>query len=94
MYFNTGIERNPLVVIYPVQLLSSPNGLDPEVDKYVDATNKLITGISIGIPDIKGVKSETYEYVVNKVYQMELIEGSSNQNDWDDDYDEDDEFND
>ncbi|WP_418302143.1 Z1 domain-containing protein [Lysinibacillus fusiformis] len=89
MYFNTGIPRNPLVVIYPVQLKGS-EGVDPEVDKYVDETNQLITGISIGIPDIKGVKSETYEYVVNKVYQMELIEGSSNQYDWDEEYDEDD----
>ncbi len=88
MYFNTGIPRNPLIVIYPVQLLDS-KGVDAEIDKYVDSTNQLITGISIGIPDIKGVKSETYEYVVNKVYQMELIEGSSSQQDWDEDYDED-----
>ena len=92
MYFNTGIPRNPLVVIYPVQLLDS-KGVYSEIDKYVHATNQLITGISIGIPDIKGVKSETYEYLVNKVYQMELIEGSSNQHDWDEDYDEDDDDN-
>jgi len=90
MYFNTGISRNPLIVIYPVQLLSS-NGVDTEVDRYVDTlNNQLITGISIGIPDIQGVQSVTYEYVVNKVYQMELIEGSSSQVDWDEDYDEDD----
>lgn len=89
MYFNTGMPRNPLIVIYPVKLKDS-EGIDPEVDKYVEETDQLITGISIGIPDIKGVKSETYEYVVNKVYQMELIEGSSNQYEWDIDFDEDD----
>jgi hypothetical protein len=89
MYFNTGIPRNPLIVIYPVQLKSE--GVDSEVDKYVNSLdNQLITGISIGIPDIQGVQSVTYEYVVNKVYQMELIEGSSSQFDWDEEYDEDD----
>lgn len=89
MYFNTGIPRNPLIVIYPVQLLNL-EGVDAEIDEYVKATDQLITGISIGIPDIQGVQSETYEYVVNKIYQMELIEGSSNQYDWDEEYDEDD----
>ncbi|MEF2097294.1 Z1 domain-containing protein [Bacillus sp. CFBP9009] len=89
MYFNTGIPRNPLIVIYPVKLTNS-KGVDSEVDGYVDSLEQLITGISIGIPDIEGVQSVTYEYVVNKVYQMELIEGSSSQYDWDEEYDEDD----
>jgi hypothetical protein len=90
MYFNTGSPRNPLVVIYPVQLLKSDD-LDSEVSRYVDSLDdQLVTGISIGIPDIQGVQSVTYEYVVNKVYQMELIEGSSSQFDWDEEYDEDD----
>lgn len=89
MYFNTGISRNPIVVIYPVQLLDS-KGADKEVDKYVGEIEQLITGMSIGIPDIKGIQSEVYEYLVNKVYQMELIEGSSNRSDWDEYYDEDD----
>ncbi|MGH1099132.1 Z1 domain-containing protein [Bacillus mycoides] len=90
MYFNTGISRNPQIVIYPVQL-SGTKGVDPEVDGYIDSLDdQLITGISIGIPDIQGVQSVTYEYVVNKVYQMELIEGSSSQFDWDEAYDEDD----
>jgi hypothetical protein len=91
MYFNTGEPRNPLIVIYPVRLLKSKDGVDSEVDRYVDSLDdQLITGISIGIPDIQGVQSVTYEYVVNKVYQMELIEGSSSQFDWDEEYDEDD----
>ncbi|PET65074.1 hypothetical protein CN514_12465 [Bacillus sp. AFS001701] len=87
MYFNTGIPRNPLIVIYPVKL--KLDGVDFEVDGYGDSLELLNTGISIGIPDIEGVQSVTYEYVVNKVYQMELIEGSS-QYDWDEEYDEDD----
>jgi hypothetical protein len=91
MYFNTGIPRNPLIVIYPVRLLKSKDSVDSEVDRYIDSLDdQLITGISIGIPDIQGVQSVTYEYVVNKVYQMELIEGSSSQFDWDEEYDEDD----
>ncbi|WP_026691887.1 Z1 domain-containing protein [Peribacillus kribbensis] len=90
MYFNTGIPRNPLIVIYPVKLIKNSKGVDTEVEGYVDSLKQLITGISIGIPDIEGVQSVTYEYVVNKVYQMELIEGSSSQHDWDEEYDEDD----
>jgi hypothetical protein len=90
MYFNTGVPRNPLIVIYPVQLLGS-DGVDIELDRYVQSLDKqLITGISIGIPDIQGEQSVTYEYVVNKVFQMELIEGISSQYDWEEDYDEDD----
>ncbi|TCI53777.1 hypothetical protein EVJ24_08800 [Exiguobacterium sp. SH1S21] len=90
MYFNTGISRNPLIVIYPVRLLKSDNK-DLKIDSFVESQkNQLVTGISIGIPDIQGVKSITYEYLVNKVYQMELIEGSSNKYDWDEEYDEDD----
>lgn len=90
MYFNTGIERNPLIIIYPVQLLDS-KGENAEIDSYVNNLDQLVTGMSIGIPDIKGVQSATYEYLINKVYQMELIEGSSNSADWDEYYDEDDE---
>lgn len=94
MYFNTGISRNPLIVIYPVQLLKSNEETDSSINEYVDSLNVLITGISIGIPDIEGVQSLTYEYVVNKIYQMELIEGSSSQIDWEEDYDEDEDSDD
>lgn len=90
MYFNTGISRNPLIVIYPVQLLKSINN-DEKIDSFVESQkNQFVTGISIGIPDIQGVEAVTYDYLVNKVYQMELIEGSSRQFDWDEEYDEDD----
>lgn len=92
-YFNTGYSRNPLLVIYPVQLLKSKTE-NKEIDNFVETVNDLVTGISIGIPDIKGKQSITYEYIINKVYQMELIEGTSNQNSWYEEYDEDDDDND
>jgi len=91
MYFNTGISRNPLIVIYPVKLIHSKEETNSKIKDYVSSSKQLITGVSIGIPDIEGVQSVTYEYVVNKVYQMELIEGSSREYDWDDSYDEDEE---
>lgn len=90
MYFNTGIDRNPLIVIYPVQLKLSKDSNNIEIDEYVNKIDCLITGISIGIPDIKGLQSVTYEYTINKVYQMELIEGTSNPKEWDNTEDEDD----
>jgi hypothetical protein len=90
MYFNTGIPRNPLIVIYPVKLKTGSEGEDPRAKEFASSLKLLITGMSIGIPDIEGIQSVTYEYVVNKVYQMELIEGSSSEYDWDEEYDEDD----
>lgn len=83
MYFNTGIDRNPLIVIYPIKLMDKKKE-NPEITSYLEQLgDRLISGMSIGIPDIKGVESTTYEYVINRVYQMELIEGTSISEDWD-----------
>lgn len=88
MYFNTGIDRNPLIVIYPIQLIMNSHEKSKQNKNYSSLLNQVVIGISIGVPDIKGVQSTTYEYVVNKVYQRELIEGSSNTADWDFEYDD------
>lgn len=91
-YFNTGYVRNPLLVINPVRLKKSKNE-HKEINDFVENFDDLVTGISVGIPDIKGKQSITYDYIINKVYIMELIEGTSNENDWNEDYDEDDDIN-
>lgn len=87
MYFNTGIERNPLIIIYPVQLKGNNESNQAE-KSYLLSLDSLVTGIAIGIPDIKGVANIEYDYKINKVYQRELIEGTANQDAWDMEYDE------
>lgn len=87
MYFNTGYDRNPLLVIYPILLKKSENG-DKIIDEFVDKTADLVTGIAIGIPDVEGYSSITYEYAVNVVYQKELL-GISIDTEEDEDEDED-----
>lgn len=73
MYFNTGYDRNPLLVIYPISLKKSSNEVNKKVDEFVDEEESLVTGIAIGIPDVEGYKSIIYNYVVNVVYQKELL---------------------
>lgn len=85
-YFTTDIPRNPLLVIYPVKLkkATGKNKMTEEINLIVEKLEKenlLVTGISMGIPSIKGVDSIPYEYVINKKYQMELIHGNTNFND-------------
>lgn len=70
MYFNTGIKRNPLLVIYPVQL--KKDGTE-KIDNFVEKLEIMVTGIAIGIPKIEGLDSITYEYVINTVAQRELL---------------------
>lgn len=83
MYFNTGLDRNPLIVLYPIRLVDKKKE-NPDIATYLEQLgNRLITGMSIGIPDIKGMQNTTYEYVINKRYQMELIEGTSISEEWD-----------
>lgn len=89
MYFNTGVQRNPLLVIYPIQLKKDEKG-DSEINKVVSNQEELIIGISVGIPDIKGVENITYNYTVNVVYQRELIEGTSVSSEWDNECEEED----
>lgn len=89
MYFNTGAKRNPLIVIYPISLKKSSDG-NKDIDEFVLNNKQLITGIGIGIPDINGIQNITYEYAINVVYQRELIEGSSKESDWDNDFDDED----
>ncbi|MFL2078275.1 Z1 domain-containing protein [Marinilactibacillus psychrotolerans] len=99
MYFNTGIPRNPLVVIYPVRLSEgkpiSPDSTKEEIlrkekiQKIINEIGMINPGIAIGIPDREGIESIKYEYLINRVYQKQNI--SSNIEEWVVEYDEDDE---
>lgn len=70
MYFNTGKNRNPLIVIYPIKLKPSE---DKKTKDYVENNPEIVTGISIGIPDIEGSESVTYEYAITVTMQRELL---------------------
>lgn len=73
MYFNTGISRNPLLVIYPIILKPTDKDilLKNEINKFVEENSQVFTGISIGIPDIKNMENIIYEYEINVVLQRE-----------------------
>ena len=70
-YFNSGIERKPLLMIHPVCL-------DPKDDEEKIALIKeqpnLLVGLSIGIPSINGRKKESYRYRINLIKWRELLE--------------------
>ena len=73
-YFNTGIKRNPLMVIYPIKLLIKPGDKDYEIKmKIAAAIDFPIIGLSIGIPRINGKKKEIIRYKINKQKWMELF---------------------
>ena len=83
-YFNSGQIRNPLLVIYPVQLSAKTKAADgttyddsEKLDLISEYSNLLI-GLSIGIPSIKGRRKETFRYRINLVKWKELLEVDDN----------------
>lgn len=84
-YFNSGLKRKPLLIIYPVEL--NTKSKDKDNNKYTDSAkveikNKLgclPIGLSIGIPAVDGHTKQKYQYTINLVRWRELI-------DVDDDY--------
>lgn len=75
-YFNTGIKRNPLLVIYPVKLsvTNNPNQqTDERKRKISEAIDFPVIGLSIGIPRINGKKREVIKYKINKQKWLELF---------------------
>lgn len=75
MYFNTGISRNPLIVIYPVMLKETEKDIQDKelINDFARKIEKPLTGIAIGIPDIQNVENVIYEYEVNVVMQRERL---------------------
>ena len=75
-YFNTGMKRNPLMVVYPVKLSYEPKDRQPVDDikkKIAESIDFPIIGLSIGIPRINGKKREIIKYKVNKQKWFELF---------------------
>ena len=70
-YFKTGIRRNPLLVIYPVQLKAEPG---TEKEKLAQKASVPLIGLSIGIPRVEGQEDKKYNYKINVVKWKELYE--------------------
>ena len=75
-YFNTGIDRNPLLVIYPV-LLSEGDGKDAVKHAITTKINYPVVGLSIGIPRVSGKKEQRIKYKINKQKWMEIFGADS-----------------
>ncbi len=72
-YFRTGMQRNPLLVIYPVKL-SDPKGKNIEESKEIaDNIDFPVIGLSIGIPLVAGKQRETIMFKINKQRWIELF---------------------
>ena len=73
-YFNTGFKRNPLLIIYPVQLsINKENIIDQQLEKKIESYKNLCFGLGVGIPDIEGKGKIIYSYKINLVKYKELI---------------------
>ena len=73
-YFRTGMQRNPLLVIYPVRLSKPKDGKNIEEAKdIVSSINFPVIGLSIGIPLVSGKKRELIKFKVNKQRWFELF---------------------
>lgn len=79
MYFNSGVKRNPLLVIYPIELsimsknIENKEIVDLEKDKIKEENTKPLIGLSLGIPKIDGRISKTCQYKINSVKYKELF---------------------
>lgn len=84
-------KRNPILVIYPVQLIYNPKtDSNHDVKKEIAVKNCVepLIGISVGIPRIKGVPIKRYQYKINIVKYRELMEISNSENEEDESIEE------
>ncbi len=75
-YFNSGIERRPLLIIHPVKLDSKDkdDSVCAKKEALVKEQPEILVGLSIGIPSINGRKKEAYRYRINLIKWRELLE--------------------
>lgn len=90
IYFNSGMIRNPLLVIYPVVLkneMKDENGnlvIDTKRQEISDKCPTPIIGLSIGIPKITGKPIQRFQYKINLVKYRELLGVNDEYNEIDD----------
>ncbi len=91
-YFDEGIERNPLLVIYPVELYSRNRDNDtPEKIELIENTEVPVIGLSVGIPFLKGHTPVRHKYKINRTMQRMMLEedGDLDDDDISENYEED-----
>lgn len=89
-YFQPGIIRNPLLVIFPIRLNPQKKGNPSDPDK-VSVCQKLprpLIGLGIGFPSIDGKTPIRHNYKINVVMQKQLMEENGDLEDTDGDYEE------
>ena len=68
--------RNPLLVIYPVEL-KGPSEIktndDLQQQSAVKNTTTALIGVSVGIPAIRGREPKQYQYKINLIKYRELV---------------------
>lgn len=72
----TDKPRNPLLVIYPVQLIYSPEPgeqIDLERQTAVNSISTPMIGLSVGVPRIPGRETKQYQYKINIVKYREIM---------------------
>lgn len=92
-YFQPGIVRNPLLVIYPIRLKANKPGekLDPEKELVCKELPLPVIGLSIGVPSIDGKRAIRHNYKINITMQKQLMQEKGDLDAADGDYDESDE---
>jgi hypothetical protein len=72
----TDKPRNPLLVVYPVQLIYSPEPgeqIDLERQTAVNSISTPMIGLSVGVPRIPGRETKQYQYKINIVKYREIM---------------------
>jgi len=79
-YFNSGLKRNPLLVIYPIELKLDKiknSKVDLEENNIMEIARKIpvpVVGLSIGIPKIDGKETKIFKYKITKIKAKEMME--------------------
>lgn len=89
-YFQSGISRNPLLVIYPIRLNPQKKGepLNPDLESVCKKLPLPLIGLSIGFPSIDGKPPIKHNYKINVVMQKRLLEENGDLESTDGDYEE------
>lgn len=75
-WFSAGIKRNPVLVVYPVELKidDTDDETRAKKEKLKTALPTPLIGLTVGIPLINGIASKKYNYKINIVLYRELLE--------------------
>ena len=77
-----GVDRNPLLTIYMVELGDCLPGKEDVRDAYEKCSNQIVVGFCLGIPSLSDNETKYARYILNKVAIQQIFEGEA---DWDDD---------